>query len=70
MKTSTKFICAAAGLAGAFLLGGTASVLLMEHCKAPRICSFFPCDHAAEQAEENDIPLQETCASEVNCSEE
>ena len=67
MKTSTKFICTAAGLAGAFLLGGGAAVLLMKHCKGSHIGSLFPCDHASE---ENNITLLGTSTEEVNCSEE
>ena len=70
MKTTTKFICAAAGLTGAFLLGGTASFLLMKTCGSPRICSFFLCDPAAEPTEEEDSSLHEACASEVNGGEE
>lgn len=70
MKTCMKYICAATGLAGVFLLGSTAAVFLMKHCKASRIGSFFPCNRAAEQGEEKDITSQENCASEVNISEE
>ena len=65
MKVSTKVIFISAGIVGAFILGGTAAVLMSNKCKGPRICSLKLCNHTAKNAAEDDI----THSTEMECHE-
>lgn len=68
MKSTLKTVCIAAGMAGAFFLGGAAHVLLLKFMNKRK--GNDPCRESKEEPETEEKASQEDVETEVNTYED